>query len=160
MSNSLQTHELQHAVLPCPSLSLRVCADSYPLSQWCYPTISPSVAPFSSCPQSFPASFPMNQLFTSVGQSIRASASVSVLLMNIQDWFPLGLAGWISLLSKELRSLLQYHNSKASILQHSASFMVKLSHHTWQLEKPYLWLYRPLSAKWCLCLLLCYLGWS
>ena len=128
MSDSLQPHELQHVRLICPSQSPWVCSNSCLSSQWCHPTISPSVAPFSSCPQSFPASFPMNQLFTSVGQSIRASASVSVLLMNIQDWFPLGLAGWISLLSKELRSLLQYHNSKASILQHSAFFMVQLSH--------------------------------
>ena len=104
MSNSLQLHELQHARLPCPSLSLRVCSDSCPVSRWCQPAISSSVAPFSSCPQSFPASgsFPVSQLFELSGQSIRASASASVLPMNLQGWFLLGLTGWISLLSKGL----------------------------------------------------------
>ena len=89
------------------------------------------VIPFSSCLQSFPASgsFPRSQFFTSGGQSIGAPASASVLPMNIQDWFPFGLTGLISLLSKELaKSLLQHHSSKASILQHSACFMVQLSH--------------------------------
>ena len=102
MSNSLRPHELQHARLPCPSPSPGVCSHLCPLSRWCHPTISSSVALFSSCPQSFPASgsFVMSQLFTSDGQSIRASASV--LLMNIQDWLPLGLTDWISLQSKEL----------------------------------------------------------
>ena len=91
---------LQHTRLPCPSLYPRVCSNSCPLSQWCHPTISSSVAPFSSCPQSFPVSrsFPMSLLFASGGQSI--GASVSVLPMNIQDWFPLGLTGLISSLSK------------------------------------------------------------
>ena len=95
---------LQHARLPCPSLSPRVCSNLHSLSQWCHPTIPSSIAPFSSCPQSFPASgsFPMSWLFTSGGQSIGASASVSVFPMNTQDWFPLGLTGWISLLSKGL----------------------------------------------------------
>ena len=104
MSVSLQLHGLQHARLPCPSLSLGVCSNSCPLSWWCLPTISSSIAPFSSCPQSFPASrsFPMSQLFTSGGQIIGASASASVLPMNIQGWFPLGLTGLISLQSKEL----------------------------------------------------------
>ena len=85
---------------------------------------------FSSCLQSFPASgsFQMSQFFTSGGQSIEVSASASVLPINIQDWFPLGWTGWISLLSKELLSLLQHHNSKASVLQCSALFMVQLSH--------------------------------
>ena len=105
MSNSLQSHRLQHARLPCPSLSPGVCSNSCPLSQWCHPTISSSVAPFSSCLQSFPASgsFPVSQLFTSGGQSIGASASV--LPMNIQDWFPLGLTGLISLQFKGLSRL-------------------------------------------------------
>ena len=82
----------------------RVCSNSCPLSQWCHPTISSSVAPFFSCPQSFPASgsFPMNRLFPSGDQSIGASASASVLSMNIQHWFPLGLTGLISLLSRGL----------------------------------------------------------
>ena len=86
--------------------------------------------PLPFCPQSFPASgfFPMSQLFTTGGQSIGASASASILPMNIKGWFPLGWTGWISLLSKGLKSLLQYHSSTASILQHSAFFMVQLSH--------------------------------
>ena len=104
MSNSLRPHELQHTRLPCPSLSPRVCSNSCPLSQWCHPTISSPVIPFSSCPQSFSASgsFPMSQLFASGGQSIGVSASASVLPMNIQDWFPLEWTGWISLQSKGL----------------------------------------------------------
>ena len=103
MSDSLWPHELQHTRLPCPSPSAWVCSNSCPLSQWYHPTISSSVAPFS-CPQSFPASesFPMSWLFASGGQSIGASASASILLMSIHDWFPLGLTGCISLLSKWL----------------------------------------------------------
>ena len=102
MSNSLWPRGLQHARLPCPSLSSRVCSSSCPLSWWCHLTISSSVTPFSSCPQYFPASgsFPMSQLFTLGGQIIAASASASVLPMSIQDWFPFGLTGLISLLSK------------------------------------------------------------
>ena len=97
MSNSVRPHGLQHAGLPCPSLSPGVCSNSCPLSWWCYPTISSSVTPFSSCPWSFPASgsFPVSRLFTSGGQSIGALASASVLPMNIQSWFPLGLTGLI-----------------------------------------------------------------
>ena len=104
MSDSLQLHELQLTRLPCPSLSPTVCSNSCPLRQWCHPTISSSVAPFSSCPQSSPASgsFPMSQFFASSGQSIEASASASVLPMNIQDWFPLWMTGLISLLSRGL----------------------------------------------------------
>ena len=103
VSNSLRPHGLQHARPPCPSLSPGVCSNSCPLSRWCHPTISSSVIPFSSCLPSFPASrsFPMSWLFTSGGQSIGASASASVLPMNIQDWFPLGLTGLISLDSQE-----------------------------------------------------------
>ena len=102
VSNSLQLYELKHTKLPCPSLSPRVCSNSCPLSQWCHPTVSSSVAPCSSCLQSFPASeiFPMSWLFTSGGQNIGASASAAVLLMNNQSWFPLLLTGLISLLSK------------------------------------------------------------
>ena len=107
-SNSLQTHGLQHARLPYPSLSPGVCSNSCPLNWWCHPTISSSVIPFSSCPPSFPASgsFPKGWLFTLGGQSIGASAPASVLPMNIQDWFPLGLTGWISLQSKGLSRVL------------------------------------------------------
>ena len=101
MSDSLQPHGLQHTRLPCPSPSPGVCSNSYPLSRWCHPTISSSVVPF--CLQSFPASgsFPVSQLFTSGSQSSGESASASILPMNIQSWFPLGLTGLI-LLSKGL----------------------------------------------------------
>ena len=127
MSDSLQPHGLQHARPPCPSPTPGVYSNSCPLSRWCHPAISSSVVPFSSCPQSFPASgsFQMSQFFTSGGQSIGVSALISVLPMNIQDWFPSGWTGWISLQSK---SLLQHHSSKASILQLSASFIVQLYH--------------------------------
>ena len=93
LSNSLQPHGLQHARLPCPSPTPGACSNSCPLSRWCHPTISSSVVTFSSCLQSFPASgsFLTNQFFTSGGQSIGASTSASVLPMNIQGWFPLGL---------------------------------------------------------------------
>jgi len=104
VSHSLLPYGLQHARLPCPLLSPRSCSNSCPLSWWCHPIISSSVLPFSSCLQSFPASgsFPMSQLFTSGDQSIGASASASVLPMNIQDWFLLGLTYLISLQSKGL----------------------------------------------------------
>ena len=96
-------HGQQHIRLPCPSLFPQVCSDSCPLSQWCHPTSSSSVALFSFCLRSFPASgsFPMSQLFASGGQSIEVSVSASVLPMNIQGWFPLGLTGLISLYSKD-----------------------------------------------------------
>ena len=101
MSDSLWPRGLQHARLACPSLSRRVCSNSCPLNQWCHPTISSSVSLFSTCPQSFLASwsFPVSWLFASGGQNIWVSASTSVLPMNIQGWFPLGLSGLISLLS-------------------------------------------------------------
>ena len=103
-SNSLQPHGQQHARLLCPPLSPTVCSNSCPLSQSCYLTISSSATPYPFCLQSLPASgsFPMSWLFTSGGQKIGASASSSVLSMNIQDWSPLGLTGLISLQSKEL----------------------------------------------------------
>ena len=104
MSSSLWPNGLQHTRLLCPSPTPRACSNSCPSSWWCHPTISSSVVPFSSCLQSFPASgsFPMSQFFTSGGQNIGVSASVSVLPMNIQDWFTLGWTGWISLQSKGL----------------------------------------------------------
>ena len=100
----LWPHGQQHARLPCPSPTPWACSNSCPLSRWSHPTISSSVIPFTSCLQSFPASgsFSMSQLFPSGGQSIGASASASVLPMNIQDWFPFGWTGWISLQSKGL----------------------------------------------------------
>ena len=106
MSDSLRPHGLQHSRPPCPSLTPRVYSNSCPLSQWCHPAISSSIIPFSSCPQSSPesGSFQMSQFFPSGGQSIGVSASASVLPMN--DWFPLGWTGWISLLSKGLSRVL------------------------------------------------------
>ena len=123
MSSSLQPHGLQHARLPCPSPTPRTYSNSCSSSRWCHLTISSSVIPFSSHLQSFPelGSFQMSQFFASRGLSIGVSASASVLPMNIQDWFPLGLTGWISLQSKGLIS-------KASILQCPAFFIVQLSH--------------------------------
>ena len=134
MSDSLRPHESQHARPPCLSPTPGVHPNPYPSSRWCHPTISSSVVPSSSCRQSFPASgsFPMSQHFISGGQSIGVSASASVLPMNIQDWFPVGWTGWISLQSKglavqgTLKSLLQHHTSKASILQRSVKFRLKL----------------------------------
>ena len=107
VSDSLWTHGLQHTRLPCPSPNSRAYSSSCPLSQWCYPTVSSSVIPFSSHLQSFPTSgpFPMSQFFASGGQSTGVSASTSVLPMNIQDWFPLGWTGWISLLPKGLSTV-------------------------------------------------------
>ena len=104
VSDSLWPHELQHARPPCPAPTPRVHSNSCSSSQWCHPTISSSVIPFSSCLQSLPesGSFPMSQLFTSGGQSIGVSASTSVLSMNTQDWSPLGWKDLISLQSKGL----------------------------------------------------------
>ena len=104
VSTYLQPHELQPSRLPCSSPTPRACSNSCPLSQWCHTTISSSVIPFSSCLQFFPASgsFPMSQFFASGDQSIGASALASGLPMNIQDWFPLRVTGWISLWSKGL----------------------------------------------------------
>ena len=114
VSDSLRPHGLQHARLPCPSPTPRVCSNSCPLSPWCHPTISSSIIPFSSYLQSFPASgsFPMSQFFASGGLSIGVSASVSVFPMNIQDWFPLGLTGLICLQSKGKINL---HSLAASV---------------------------------------------
>ena len=137
LSNSLWPHGLQLARLPRPSLFPGVCPNSCPLSQWCSLTISSSAALFSFCLQSFPASgsFPMNQLFTSGGQSIGASASV--LPMNTQDWSPLGWTGWISLQSKGLsrvfsRTTVQKHQFFGAHL----SLWSNSHNHTWLLEKP------------------------
>ena len=104
VSDSLRSHELQHARPPCPSPTARVHPNPCPLSWWCHPSISSSVVPFSSHLQSSPASesLQMSQFFTSGGQSIGVSASTSVLPVNTQDWSPLGWTGWISLQSKGL----------------------------------------------------------
>ena len=128
VTDSLRPHGLQHARLPFPSPSPSACSNSCPSSQWCHPTISPSVIPFSSSLQSFPVSgaFPMSQFFASGGESIGVSASASVLPMNTQDF----RIDWLNLFAVQgtLKSLLQHHSSKASILWCSAFFIVQFSH--------------------------------
>ena len=139
VSRSLWPCGLQHARLPCSSPTPQVCSNSCPSSQWCHPAIPSSFIPFSSCLQSFPASgsFPMSQFFTSGGQSIGVSASASVLLINIQDWFPLRLTGLTSLQSKGLSRVFpnttiwkhQFFGTQPSLWPNSHI-------HTWLLEKP------------------------
>ena len=126
VSDSLRPHESQHARPPCPSPTPWVYSNSCQSSQWCHPTISSSVVPFFSCPQSLPVSrsFPVSQLFTWGHQSIGVSAPVSVLPLNTQDRSPLQWTGWISLKSKGLSRVLQHPSSKALILQCSAFFTV------------------------------------
>ena len=135
--DSSQPQGLQHTRLPCPSPSLGVCPSSCPLNGWCHPTILSSLALFSFCLQSFPASgsFLMCQLFKSGGQRIRASTSASVLSMNIQGWFPLGLTCLISLLSKGLSRV----SSSTTIWKHwifsAQPFLLSSSHiHIWLLD--------------------------
>ena len=139
VSDSLWPHGLQHARPPCPSPTPRVHSNPCPSSRWCHPTISSSVVPFSSCPQSFPASgaFQISQLFVSGGQSIGVSALASVLPMSTQDWSPLGRTGWTSLQSKRLSRVF----SNTTVQKHQF-FIAQLSSqssshiHTWPLEKP------------------------
>ena len=144
------------ARLPNPSPG--ACSNSCPLNRWCRPTISSSVVPFS-CLQSFPASesFPISWLLASGGQSIGTSASASVLPMNIQGLFPLGLTGLICLQSKGLLRV-QHHNSKVYILQLSAFFTVQLSHLYMTTGKTITLTTQTLLAKWYLCFLICSLG--
>ena len=131
MSDSFQPHELQHARPPCPSPTPRVHSNSHPSSQWCYPAISSSVIPFSSCPQSLLASesFPMNQLFVWGGQST-AVFSFSIIPSKEHPGLISFRMDWLDLLAVQgtLKSLLQHHSSKASILWRSAFFTVQLSH--------------------------------
>ena len=137
MSYSLQPGEL-HTRLPCPSPTLRACSNPCPSSQWCRPTISSSVVLFSSCIQSFPASvsFPVSQLFTSGGQSIGVSTLASVLPMNIQDWFLLGLTGLVSLHSKGLsRVFSNIMVQKHQFFHAQLSLWSNSDIHTWLLEK-------------------------
>ena len=135
---TLRTHGLQHARPPCPSPTPGDYPNSCPLSQWCHPTVSSSVVPFSSCPQSFPASgsFQMSHLFISGGQSIGVSASASVLPMNTQDSSPLGWTGWISSQSKGLsrvfsNTTVQKHQFFGTQLSSQSNSHI----HTWLLEK-------------------------
>ena len=150
MSSSLRPHESQHARLPCPSSTPGVHSDSCPSSQWCHPTISSSVVPFSSSPQSLPASesFPMSQLFMWGGQSTGVSALASFLPKKSQGWSPSEWTGWITLQSKGLSRVF----SNTTIQNHQF-FGAQLStqsnchSHTWPLEKPWPWLDGPLLAK-------------
>ena len=139
VSNSLRPHGLQHTRLPCPLSTPRACSNSCGSSRWCHPTISSSVVPFSSCLLSFSASrsFPTSQFLASGGQSIGVSVSASVLPMNIQDWFPLGWTGWISLQSKGLSRVF----SNTTVQKHqflSAKLSLWSNPHiqTWLLIKP------------------------
>ena len=139
VSDSLWPHEPLHARPPCPSPTPRVHPNPCLSSQWCHPTISSPVVPFSSCPQSFPVSgsFQMSQLFTSGGQSIGASASTSVLTMNTEDWSPLELTCWISLQSRGLsrvfsNTTVQKHQFFGAQLSSQSNSHI----HTWPLEKP------------------------
>ena len=162
VAKSCPTLLLQHTRLPCPSPSPSVCSNSFPLSQWCHLTSS-SVGLFSSCLQSFPASgsFPMSQLFPSCSQSIGVSASASVFPVNIKDWFSLGLTDLISLQPKGLSRVFssttvqKYQFFGAQLSLWSNSYIL-----TWNLEKPYIWLCKSLSAKQCLCFLIHCLGLS
>ena len=153
MSDSLQPHELQHTRLPSPSLSPWICSNSCPLSWWCHPIISFSVSPLFFCFQSFPTSesCPMSWLFTSGGQSIGASTLASVLPINIQSWFPLGLTDLISFLSKGLSKVFtsttiqkhQFFRAQPSLWPNSHPYMttgktIALTIQTW-------------LAKWFLC---------
>ena len=133
MSDSLWTHVLQHARPPCLSPTPRVYPNSCPLNQWCHPTISSSVIPFSSRPQSFPASgsFQMSQLFELGGQRIGVSAATSALPMNTQDWSPLGWTGWISLMSKGLSRVFS-NTAVQSINSLASAFLIV------QLSYPYM----------------------
>ena len=139
VSDSLRPHESQHTRPPCPSPTPGVHSDSRPSSQWCHPAISSSVIPFSSClhPLSASGSFPRSQFFTWSGQNIGFSALASVLPMNIQDWFPLGLTGFISLQSKGLSRVF----SNTTVQKHqffgTQLYLLSNSHiHSWLLKKP------------------------
>ena len=137
-SNSLKPHGPQHARPPCPSPTPRAYPTSCPLSRWSHPTISSSVIPFSSHLSSFPASgsFLMSQFFASGGQSIGVSASASVLPRNIQDWFPLGWTGWISLQCKGLSRVFNTTVQKPQFFSAQLSLWSNSHIHIWLLEKP------------------------
>ena len=164
VSYSLWRHILQHASLPCLSPTPRACSNSRASSWWSHPTISSSVVPFSSCLQSFPASgsFPTSQFFTSGGQNIGASTSASILPMNIQDWFPLGLTGLVSLKSKRLSRVLFNITVQKHQFFGTQLFLLSNSHmHTWLLGKKTIALTRQTSVgKVMSLLLMCCLGLS
>ena len=164
VSDSLKPHGLQHTRLPCPSPSPRTCSNSCPLSQWYHPIILSSIIPFSSCLQSFPesGSFPVSQFFPSGGQRIEAEASTSVLPMNGQDWFPLGLIGWISLQSKGLSRVFSNTTvQKQQFFGTQLSLQANSHIHTYRTTGKTIALTRwTLLAKSCLCFLICCLDWS
>ena len=148
LPDSLWPHGLQHTRPPCPSPTPGVYSNSGPLSQWCHPTVSSFVVPFFSCLQSFPASesFPVSQFFASGGQSIGVSASMSVLPMNIQDWFHLGLTGWISLQSKGLsrvfsNTTVQKHHWKCNKRERGRAQLLK----EWHSPRTQ---HKPIRIKW------------
>ena len=161
MSNSLRPHGLQHSRLPCPSLSLWVCSNSYPLSEVCHANITSSVAPFSSCPQSVPASgsFPMSLLFTSGGQSIRALASHQSFQWIFRVDFLYDWLVWFICCPRYSQESSTTPQFKSINILHPALFMVQLSH-------PYTTTGKAISltlqifAKWCVCLLILCLGLS
>ena len=138
MSDFLQPQGLQQVRLSCPSPSNGACSYSCSMGQWCHPTISSSVISFSSCLQSFPASgsFPVSQFFPSYGQSIGVSASASVLSMNIQDWFPLGLTGLFLAVQGALKSLFHTTVRKHQFFRAQPSLWSNSQIHTWLLKKP------------------------
>ena len=139
MSDSLQPHEPQHARPPCPSPTSGVHPNPCPSTRWYHPTISSSVVPFSSCPQSLPTSgsFPMSQLFAWCGQSIGVSVSTSVFPMNTQDRSPLGWTGWISMQSKGLSRVFSNITVQKHLFFGAQLYLYSKSHiHTWPLEKP------------------------
>ena len=154
MDYSMPGFPVHHQLLQPTQTHVHRVSDVIQLS---YPLVS-----FPSRLQSFPASrsFPMSQLFASSDQSIGVSGSASVLPMNIQDWFPLGLTGWILAVQGTLKSLLQHHSLKASILRCSAFFIVRLSHLHMTTGKTIALIRRTSLVKKCLCFLKCSLGWS
>ena len=162
LSNSVRLQGPQHSRSPCPSPSPRACSNSCPWSQWCHPTILSSVIPFS-CLQSFPASgsFLMSWLFTSSGQSIGASASASVLPMNIQGWCPSGLSGLISLQFKGLSRVFSNATvQKPQFFSAQLSLWSNSHIHTWLLENCTFDYIDLCQQNWCHCFLIHCLGWS
>ena len=155
LSDSLRPDESQHARPPCPSLSPGVHSNSCPLSRWCHPAISSSVAPFSSCPQSLPASgsFPMSQLFAWGGQSTGDSASASVLPMNTEDWSPLEWTGWISLQFKGFSRVFskpQFKSTNSLVLSflHSPTFTSKYDHWKTIASTRWTWVWMNSGSWW------------
>ena len=145
--NSLQHLRLQHASLPCPSPSLNASLNSYPSRRWYHPTISSSVVPLSSCLQSFQQQGTLQWVCSLVAKGIGASGSASVLSMNIQNWFPLGLTDLISLLSQGFSRVFNTTVRKHQFFGAQPPLWSSSHIYTWLLEKPELWLDRPLLAK-------------